>query len=135
MLLGIETRRAEASSFCARRAAMELLRLSGRADGDAGAEGDADAAAELESRLSGSRGAEPLKCSEGTGSSVCSLCLSGEGFGGGKLRFPSDSSRRGWVGDWDAELCGYADFDVCRGPGLAGLFCSNFSAWIGFDRK
>ncbi len=107
---------------------MELLRFSGRVDGDG----------ELESRFPGSWGsigAEPLTCSEGTGSSVCSLFLSGEDFGGGKLRFPSDSSRRGWVGDWDVELCGYANFDVCRGPGLAGLFCWNFSAWIGIDRK
>jgi hypothetical protein len=114
---------------------MELLRLSGRVDGDA------DAAAKLESRVAkslGSIGAEPskhLKCSKGAGSSVCSLFSSAEDLGGGKLRFPSDSSRRGWDGDWDAEFCGYANFDVCRGPGLAGLFSWDFLAWIEFDRR
>lgn len=48
MLFGMDTRRADASSFCARSAAMEVLRLSGRVDGDA------DGTAELESRLAGS---------------------------------------------------------------------------------
>jgi hypothetical protein len=91
---------------------MELLRLSGWVDRDA------DATAEIESRLVGGRGsvgAEPpehLKCSKDADPGVGSLVLSGEHFGERKLRFPLDSSQRGWDEGRDMDSCGYADFDV-----------------------